>query len=833
MPNPHVSKNDINTIIEDIRSVLTINHDITEYFRDELRWLTKMQTMWQISGIRVGLVGITSSGKSTLTNALLGSRLLPTAVRPTSNSIVSCSRGKTVKCTILFIEKTINTIVRYGKDVSKLISHYGDELANKDNKAGVAEIRLESPNFRLGGGITLIDTPGLDAYGLVQHEKVTLEALLPTLDIVVFVTTCKANSDEKMRDYVCIAKDHGKPVVVVQNMVDSVVAKLGHRGEVLKSKEDVIKEHYARVDSVLKKAGLAAVAIFQVSAELAIRGRDAPSGIPELIAGMQREFDALATVIEAGRCRQLDRRLRELIARELAPRSDAAVLTAQKAAMSKLQHQAEEIAQAYSAMVADADAALGAAQADAALITESVSTLTSENVDDASAVQRRIEAWLKGSDTQLCQLNKQMATQIRSDCESLNLNLRDVDLTESLLRPPNTVDLQTTRHSRKVLREQSGWWAKIKRGVDVFDQDWGYDEGERYWSEITDVDGFKKSVETTIDREIDYLCRFVNAVERRSMSVRRQLLGVVNKRLQELGEKINTACVLRDRAVIARQLVKLVDGLRGTQTVSGPHATTVVPPALVSPLREIKVNNATLAMIRLATCIARRRFLAFRDKILFEQAIHGARHAERVLIFGFDGSSLAGFINRFWFDVLKVESNPSLAFERVRVSDARFSEIGVALGSSDMNLRRHGVATTFINTSSVIFLIIDIQQIGTTRSTLCRTGIRFDKLACPVVIVVQAIRELIVSDAVCEAVRELEALINAIGMHVAGVIVNDDTVMYSIITNAMVTAPKSFETTTEQMEFIQALPESHREQAGRIIRRWPATAHSSRTEGTT
>ncbi len=41
------------------------------------------------------------------------------------------------------------------------------------------------------GNILLIDSPGLDAYGLENHEKLTLENLLPTIDVCIFVTTLK------------------------------------------------------------------------------------------------------------------------------------------------------------------------------------------------------------------------------------------------------------------------------------------------------------------------------------------------------------------------------------------------------------------------------------------------------------------------------------------------------------------------------------------------------------------------------------------------------------------------------------------------------------------
>ena len=57
-------------------------------FATEISWLKERLAIWERQEWRVALIGITSSGKSTLVNALLSDKLLPAKVRPTSNSLV-------------------------------------------------------------------------------------------------------------------------------------------------------------------------------------------------------------------------------------------------------------------------------------------------------------------------------------------------------------------------------------------------------------------------------------------------------------------------------------------------------------------------------------------------------------------------------------------------------------------------------------------------------------------------------------------------------------------------------------------------------------------------
>lgn len=58
-----------------------------------LHYLRERKRFWSARTWRVGLMGITSAGKSTVVNGFFGAKLLPARVKPSSNVLILSRRG--------------------------------------------------------------------------------------------------------------------------------------------------------------------------------------------------------------------------------------------------------------------------------------------------------------------------------------------------------------------------------------------------------------------------------------------------------------------------------------------------------------------------------------------------------------------------------------------------------------------------------------------------------------------------------------------------------------------------------------------------------------------
>lgn len=314
------------TLTNEIKKILSSSEQRKTRYASELNWLNRWENSWTKDRIRVGVIGVTSSGKSTLINALLGDELLSVAVRPSSSQLVSCSYAKERSATIYFLDGQKKEI----EDTPQLkdsVVQYSDEKFNQRNEYQVAQIELSTPNFSLGEDVLLIDSPGLDATGYETHEKLTLETLLPTIDVVIFVTTFKSEIDKKMKQTFDTIAKYNCPIMIVQNMLDAVRSSV----DGTKSATDVAKERMNRVHAAVEQSKItnkSEVKISQISAIAAMRYRcnkvhsqqeshdfkhsqynDFVAGVKELLALKRPE-------IEAQRVKTIIERIEDLIRQE-------------------------------------------------------------------------------------------------------------------------------------------------------------------------------------------------------------------------------------------------------------------------------------------------------------------------------------------------------------------------------------------------------------------------------------------------------------------------------------------------------------------------------------
>jgi len=807
-------------LLGQIRALLAQNDQLATYFRSELEWLDKREKLWQRDAFRVGLVGVTSSGKSTLVNALLEAKLLPDAVRPSSNCLVVCEWGEVTEGVIHFKDPARKPRVLHDGGIHASLARFADEKTNPGNREGVDEIRVRSPRFRFGPGVALIDTPGLDAYGHDDHEKLTLEVLLPTVDVVLFLATCKANSDAKIRDYVCLARDHGKPVIVVQNMVDSVVEKLGSNGHVIESRNQVLEKHLHRVQSVLKRAGVEAVSVSQVSAQWALRGRLAESGVPALVAGVRAQLDALVPAIIDGRLQQLKRWLGELVRKESIADDPEQLETRYRANLKQLQELAADIEARYRKLEGALQNAQYAASREAAELLSATADLGARQVDDAYTLKTKVEKWLRASPAALSELNRRFVAEVRQDCERLNLRLDDIDLGWSPARSSESLSFETVERSRRRRVEQSGAWGWIKRKADFFDKDWGYDEHSERWTEIKDLKSFCATVVAVTQREEGQVASFVERMQQRTQDVHAQFINDVLGQQRAIHTKMKTVADMAQRKAIAARLAALDASAAKAVSVGARPPTEIAGLRLTEQLHEIEVDPAVFRLTSLAAQIARRRFTDHRDRVLLDLPASKAQ-GRRVLILGFDRDSLDDFVRRFWFDLIEPDGHGGTGFASLPIRQDGIGEIGVAcLDGSDVASR--SAVERFMASPCTLFVLIDIQQIGASENLLHRSGITLDSKSHPTVVVVQSIRELENSSTVAEALNELRKIVDRSGKRPAGVLVNDELLFHSTLASALIGSAQRLQTVVDETEIMASIPPSARPAANEILRNWQA-----------
>ncbi|MBF0458487.1 MAG: dynamin family protein [Nitrospirae bacterium] len=176
--------------------------------------------------VRSGLVGITSSGKSSLLNVLLGTgkKILKEQSKATTNMIVFCSKSPEPELELNFDNGS--QVKKHGQEVmTESIWKYTSEDENPQNKFNVKYIRLSLPTFLLEDGTEIADTPGLDAFGNKEHEDLTLREFLPQADMIIYLSAITSPMKEADRRVLNKIMDADQRIMFVQTCKAAVVEK--------------------------------------------------------------------------------------------------------------------------------------------------------------------------------------------------------------------------------------------------------------------------------------------------------------------------------------------------------------------------------------------------------------------------------------------------------------------------------------------------------------------------------------------------------------------------------------------------------------------------------
>ncbi|CAN5855627.1 dynamin family protein [soil metagenome] len=195
----------------------------------------------QLAGLFLLVIaGEFNSGKSSFINALLGERVLPEGVTPTTDRI-------------------------------NLLRH-GPEITERPLEAYLLERTHPAELLR---ELNVVDTPGTNAV-IRRHEELTSD-FVPRADLVLFVTSADRPFSESEREFLERIREWGKKIVFIVNKVD-ILAGPAERDEVIA----YVRENAAALLGDTPQ-------VFPVSARRAVQAR--AEGAPALWE--QSGFDAV------------------------------------------------------------------------------------------------------------------------------------------------------------------------------------------------------------------------------------------------------------------------------------------------------------------------------------------------------------------------------------------------------------------------------------------------------------------------------------------------------------------------------------------------------------
>jgi len=807
-------------------ALLEADAEAQNFFGGEIAWLKERLAIWERQEWRVALIGITSSGKSTLVNALLSDRLLPAKVRPTSNSLVVCRQGSPPRAVIHYRNRPYETVDE--ASLCSTLDRVTDEKTNPDNCLDVEEIELFWPSFRLGAGVALVDTPGLDAYQLERHEELTLQFLLPTVDAVCFLTTAKANADSRILQYLDIIASHGKPLVLVQNMIDSIVPKLGIGGRVERTVGDVAEDHVKRLRKLLSQSAVAIrnAPIIQVSALWALEGALEKSRIPELIEVLGKHLDSLKPRLVGGRFRQLLEHLSKIVRNEKAA-------TSVPSSKIRMEEERQEI-EAYRALLKKNKNTLSTSlntlsarlDRDASNFQNQVKSLKPKDVEKAKNLEQDIENWCGQVPGLLGNLVKEFHESTISI--GRDLNLRDEDFRFDLPRSPiiKRVSVPVVSKTKTTRYEKDGLiaWLARKTGLG------GYEYYTEEWMEVN-RQAFSAAVEDLTRSRCNWAASASSDVQENFSALCRTLEVELERRQNSLQAKLSSLMAAEQRLCIADSLATLCHEIEET-IAHLPEAHEQCQSASRRNMDNVETvrmfPSFVLDMVKVAHEISMRRYPRLRDVMRNRVEQRRQSKVDSFLIWGFDADSMARFMSFFWRDVVPPDVLSGSGIRRVGTVHGPVAII--LQNESDTDLLRQ--IREFSAGGAMVYLLLDAEQPGSTMNQLLRSGaVEVLRDAHGVILVIQEIRGLENAGQVAAGVRQMKTLADTFQLLVDGVLVNSGNDVATAVVDRLFLRGSDLNTIQDEQEWIADLGLGAQDYVARILRDWREESNSWEGKG--
>ena len=671
--------------------ILNTNEKVRKQYSPDIMALERRKDISLTDTYRIGVIGVTSSGKSTLINSLMGESILPSRACPSSSQLVRCHYSKERKVVVYFENGT--NLVLSGDDCNqKTISLYADEGFNSNNKEQVKELELCSPKFPLGEDVILVDSPGLDAFGYEGHERLTMASLLPTVDLCILVTTCKTNSDFKLQSVLTTIAENSvsnMPVILVQNMIDSIMPS----ADGLKNTNDVAKDHRKRLQRVIDSSNIRdkqSVKIIQYSAQWALQGRisnDASSqnllfksNYQNLVDAVNQIVSNIRPAVKRSRLLRAKKEIDRLCEDSMHAAGDNNCVMSQEP--FKYEHYDEEIDQ----LIKDINSNI-----------EMVISQTEILRDKYSRLNRYTEIVISNVRNEVSALEDKLISEMRtaeilfSDiCEELNIEKRDIMVSVSLGKIGEPHLCQKTVSERV---KEKGIVGFFKRLIQFGNSDSGY-------KIVTHTCTDDEATEILI---IDY----INSAKR----IFKDTAGKFKKRIKNIRSCFVNEVEIRRKSFEARQtkILEAQQFLEISRALSNLSSSIVINNNCYTSTNSTYVERPEETLIEVECPLTSYFLLNLAEKIkrnihiqTIENHIHCSKHS--VLVLGWDKTSETECLDKFFDCQLSTDSVHS---GHNQIND-RISLFHIEGAANDLRFGK----------VEIIFVLVNATQIGSAEKQI-------------------------------------------------------------------------------------------------------------------
>lgn len=764
---------DIVSVVEETIKFLKSQEKYKPFFNAIIKLLNKRLSIWKSNKITIGLIGVTSTGKSTLINALFGEKLLPATVSPTTNVNVICEKGDVLKATI--IKKDDKKIV-IKENIFESLEKHADENQNQGNMQLVEEIHLQSPKFELTDKIQLWDTPGLDGYGHEAHERITLQFALPYIDLVLFLTTVKPNSDEQNLTRIDQVSEDDKPLIIVQNMIDSIGPKEKKEG-LVKNKDEVLKEHFERVRKILNNSKLKSsknASIIQVSGLKGLNGDWNESGIDKLIKKIETDYALIKKRCEGARAKQISKTFNEMLKTIKATNTKDDYFIEKEETNNEIENDISTFTKDTKKEIECLKNRQKDFENNFDNIQNQIRNLGRENFRGAQNIVHTYSKKMREVNSELSDLIAEANAKLSKIVEKLNLTKEDLKYSLSPFSGNQSIKIPTKEKTETYTTKEKTFvvggdltrW--ISRG------NWGYKRVKR--KRIINVVK-KNELITSLNADLNNWKRWMKDTLKLFSNINNSHIEMLSKELQSRKESLEiqrkTTILESEKKKITATLTNFknkITKLSPSIINENPNKSEFEPPVR-EPSIETEISSLTKAIYDLSHRESYQPLYAIRDYC--ETKMDDIEH---VFMWAWDNNAIEKAVDLFYSDIPELtQFNDGNINSELLFGDGRkFTTIIENRINKDNEILKES------NDDKCVYIIIDLQQIGFTKTQLDESKIanlKFKKTTW----VIQNISGLLNSDTLIEGFIEFQKMIKVFSLPIDSLIALHKDPFYSVL----------------------------------------------------